>query len=88
MARKNRTKQALEDLEALAREIRRHRDRQDISQEELADRAGLHRNYIGFVERTENDPSMTKLFQIAHGLGLSPAELLSGIRPTSNTKRK
>ncbi len=77
--KKKRTPEALADLKALAAEIRRHRARLDISQEELAGRAGLHRNYIGFVERTENDPSMTKLFKIARGLGLTPSQLLEGI---------
>ncbi|HEY0106700.1 MAG TPA: helix-turn-helix transcriptional regulator [Rhizomicrobium sp.] len=77
--KKKRKPEALADLKVLAAEIRRHRARLDISQEELADRAGLHRNYIGFVERTENDPSMTKLFKIAHGLGLTPSQLLEGI---------
>ncbi len=81
MPEKKRTPEALADLRALADEIRRHRDRLGISQEELADRAGLHRNYIGFVERTENDPSMTKLFKIARGLGLTPQQLLHGIAP-------
>jgi transcriptional regulator with XRE-family HTH domain len=83
-AKKTRTAAALANLKSLAREIRRRRDRLGISQEELAARAGLHRNYIGFVERAEADPSMTKLFRIARGLGLAPADLLDGIGKASD----
>jgi transcriptional regulator with XRE-family HTH domain len=68
------------DLQALGREIRRHRNAGKLSQEKLAELAGLNRNYIGFVERAERSPRITTIFRIAHALGLHPSELLREMR--------
>ncbi|HRD26791.1 MAG TPA: helix-turn-helix transcriptional regulator [Caulobacter sp.] len=70
---------ANEDLIALGREIRRHRKALNLSQEALAERAGLHRNYIGFLERGERNPSASTVFLLARVLGVSTAELVAGI---------
>ena len=51
-----------------------------ISQEELASRAGVHRTYIGGVERGERNVSLINIVAIARALGVPPADLLSGIR--------
>ena len=64
------------DLLALGREIRRHRNAKGLSQERLAELAGLNRNYIGFVERAERSPRATTVFRIARALEVHPAELL------------
>ena len=47
------------------------------SQEALADAAGLHRTYIGSVERCERNISIDNIERIAEALGVSPKELLS-----------
>jgi len=47
-----------------------------ISQEELATRSGLHRTYIGGIERAERNISLATLEMIAAGLGVEPSELL------------
>ena len=47
-----------------------------ISQEELADRAGLHRTYISSIERAQRNVSLENIFLIAEALGTTPAELL------------
>jgi transcriptional regulator with XRE-family HTH domain len=71
-----RAEKADKDVLALGQEIRRHREIIDISQEKLAELAGLHRNYIGLLERAERTPSITTVFKIARALGLHPSELL------------
>ena len=50
-----------------------------ISQEELADRAGLHRTYISSIERAQRNVSLENVFLIAEALGATPAELLKPI---------
>ena len=50
---------------------------QEISQEELAARAGLHRTYVGEVERGERNPSIDVMERLAQGLSVSLSELLS-----------
>ncbi|KAB2907061.1 MAG: helix-turn-helix transcriptional regulator [Dechloromonas sp.] len=67
------------DLQAAGREIRRHRLGLGLSQDQLAERSGLHRNYIGFLERGERNASLTTLIAIARSLGVSLGELLHGI---------
>ncbi|MFL6846462.1 MAG: helix-turn-helix domain-containing protein [Allosphingosinicella sp.] len=57
------------NLPALGREARRLREARDLTQEELADRAGLHPNYIGRIERGESNVGVKALFKLARGLG-------------------
>ncbi|MCR9078965.1 MAG: helix-turn-helix domain-containing protein [Hyphomonadaceae bacterium] len=47
------------------------------SQEELADRAGLHRTYISAVERAVRNPTLTVIARIAKALKVSMAELFN-----------
>jgi len=68
-----------DDLIALGREIRRNRKALGLSQEALAERAGLHRNYVGFLERGERNPSATTIFGLARTLGVKAAELVAGV---------
>jgi transcriptional regulator with XRE-family HTH domain len=68
---------ASEDLATLGRGIRMCRKDKGFSQELLAEESGLHRNYIGYLERGERNPSARTLIEIAKALGVSPAELFS-----------
>jgi len=57
--------------DALGAAVRESRARRGLSQEELGARSGLHRNYVGALERGENNPTFTTLMRVAHGLGLA-----------------
>ena len=64
-------------LKALASEVRRSRGDLGLSQEELADRANLHRNYIGMIERAERAPTLVAMEGVARGLKLRLSELIA-----------
>lgn len=60
----------------LATNLRRLRESNGISQEELASRAGLHRTYIGAVERGERNITLATLQRIARAIEVDPISLL------------
>ena len=62
--------------QAFGRAVRRRREALGISQEELADRAGLHRTYIGDVERGERNISLVNIVKLAKALRVRPGALL------------
>lgn len=68
-----------ENLRAAGREIKRHREARGLSQEALAEKAGLHRNYIGLIERGERNASLKALFAIAAALDMRLAELFASL---------
>ena len=64
------------ELRELGKVIRRKRESRGLTQVELAQKAGVDRNYIGMVERGERNPSYLSLQKIAQGLGLSVDEMI------------
>lgn len=66
-------------LVGLGNAIKARRTELRISQEELGLRSGVHRNYIGGVERAERNPSVMKIAELATELEVEVWELL---RPT------
>ena len=60
----------------VARNMKRLRNEKDWSQEELAERSGLHRTYISGVERGVRNPTLTVLEKIATALKVTLAELV------------
>jgi transcriptional regulator with XRE-family HTH domain len=56
--------------------LRRKRHDQKMTQEELAERAGLSARYVGAIERGDVSASVTVLGQIAEALGIEPGDLL------------
>ena len=61
---------------ALALNIRRLRSERGISQEELADLAGLHRTYIGSIERSERNVSIDNIEKLSKALETTVSDLL------------
>lgn len=57
--------------------IKAKRDALRISQEELAEKAGLHRTYIGGVEQGRRNLSLLNIMRIAKALEIEPKELLA-----------
>ena len=69
---------ALMDITQLFGEkVRTKRKEQQLSQDELADRCGLHRTYIGAVERGERNITLINAEKIANALQVSLSELVS-----------
>src|SRR3954447_23680868 len=59
----------------VAGNIRRLREERGLTQEELAARIRINRNYVGMIERQESSPTVAMLERIAKALGIEPARL-------------
>jgi transcriptional regulator with XRE-family HTH domain len=55
--------------------VRSFRVKQNLSQEKLAEKADLHRTYIGMIERGEKNITLENIEKIAKALGVPMAEL-------------
>ncbi len=71
----------------LARRIRFLRRYRGWSQEVLAELSGLHRSYIGSVERAERNISLDNIERIAHALGVPIRDLLAESEGTPPAER-
>lgn len=64
--------------------IRNFRKKQNLSQDKLAEKAGLHNTYIGQVERGEKNITMESLEKIVNALQISFEELFRNINAGGN----
>ena len=62
--------------QVVAKNLRKLRGERGLAQEELADRAGLNRNYVGMIEREENAPTVDTLEDLARALDVSVIDLV------------
>lgn len=60
-----------------AANVRRRRLELGFSQEELAERAGVHRTYVGMLERGEKNATLYSIERLAGALEVAPASLLT-----------
>jgi len=72
----------------LADVIRKRREAAGITQEELADRAELHRTYISLVERVKRNLTVDALDRIASGLGVPASRLIAEAETARNRGRR
>lgn len=64
--------------ETVAKNLRRLRQAKGLSQEELADRADINRNYVGMLEREQHAATIDMLEKLAEVLDADPAEFFRG----------
>lgn len=63
-------------LVRFGKNVQKIRKEQKISQEKLAERAGLHRTYIGMIERAEKNITLINIEKISKALNVELTELL------------
>jgi transcriptional regulator with XRE-family HTH domain len=70
----------VQDLQTiLGGRIRQLRLKKGFSQESFADHCGLHRTYMGGIERGERNLTIQTVLTVARGLGMTMSQLFSGI---------
>ena len=69
----------LEILVSFGEVVRNARKAKGLSQEELAEKAGLHRTYIGMIERGEKNLTLSNIFKIAQALETPMSELFNNL---------
>lgn len=63
-------------LELFGSRIKKLRQENGLTQEQFAKKCGLHKNYIGMIERGERNPSLINIETIAKGFSISISELM------------
>ena len=66
----------IELLNKFGEKVREERLKRGLSQEELAGKAGVHRTYIGMIERGEKNITLTNIKKVANALDMKIDQLL------------
>jgi transcriptional regulator with XRE-family HTH domain len=69
----------MEPLEIFAANVRRLRVERGLTQERLAEQAGLHMTDVARIETVRRDPGVRVVVKLATGLGVEVAELFAGV---------
>lgn len=64
-------------LVSFGKRVKEERLKLNLSQEQLGERAGLHRTYIGMIERAEKNITLGNIGKIAKALGIPPDKLMN-----------
>lgn len=64
---------------AVGKNIRKYRKLSGMTQDELAEKAGLSTNYLGSIERGEKTPSLETFIEITNAIGISADYLLCDV---------
>jgi transcriptional regulator with XRE-family HTH domain len=72
---------------ALGAIIRNKRQKLGLTQEQVAELAELHRNYVGDIERGLKEPTVGVFIRLCHAVKLQPAEVLKTIINRENPSR-
>lgn len=72
----------------LGKRIRELRLKKGFSQESFADHCGLHRTYMGGIERGERNLTIQTVSTVAKGLDLSMSQLLADIEKQTDSGRR
>ncbi len=68
-------------LKKLGQEVQVRRKKLGFSQERFAHEIGVHRTYMGFIERGERNPTLGTLYKISRALNISLDELFAFDQP-------
>lgn len=66
--------------EAFADRVRRYREAEGLTQQELADKAGVHRNAISRWETGYSRPTVPWLLKLSEALGVEPSAFLDSLK--------
>ncbi|MBQ4407956.1 MAG: helix-turn-helix transcriptional regulator [Bacteroidales bacterium] len=65
-------------VELFGRNVQKYRKARNLSQEKLAELAGVHRTYVGMIERAEKNITICNMKKIADALQIKISDLLEG----------
>lgn len=63
----------------LGKAVRQRRKAMELSQEAFAERLDVHRNYVGLIERGQQNITLETLVKLCRAFGCQPADLVPGI---------
>ena len=72
-------------VKQFAKVLQELRHERGLSQEELAEKCGLHDRYISFLERGLRQPTITTIFKLAKALNITPTELINRVEQQVNS---
>ena len=75
-------------VRAVAAEIRARRTQLNISQEEFAHRADVHRSFVARLELGQTQPSLAVLFRLADALSIDVVEMTTSIAKRADTEKR